>query len=127
MGYFAVVDMATGQVGKIVFHGDGSVPEPEDGCMLIETDAPAFANPGSRLAYKNGELVIVPNEPSKEEAWAELRQKRNILLSSTDWTQGVDVPETIKSAFVAYRQALRDLPTNTTDPLNPVWPTAPAV
>jgi hypothetical protein len=24
-----------------------------------------------------------------------------------------------------YRQALRDLPANTTDPENPVWPTAP--
>ena len=48
---------------------------------------------------------------------------RNTKLSDTDWTQLADVPLTAdcKTAFAAYRQALRDL-----DMLNPTWPDAPA-
>lgn len=48
---------------------------------------------------------------------------RNTKLSDTDWTQLADVPLTAdcKTAFAAYRQALRDL-----DMLDPVWPDAPA-
>jgi len=30
------------------------------------------------------------------------------------------------AAWAAYRQALRDLPANTADPRNPVWPIPPA-
>jgi len=33
--------------------------------------------------------------------------------------------EEVKQAWLDYRQALRDLPGNTTDPENPVWPTPP--
>lgn len=48
---------------------------------------------------------------------------RNTKLSATDWTQLGDVNLTAdcKTAFAAYRQALRDL-----DMLNPTWPDAPA-
>ena len=31
----------------------------------------------------------------------------------------------IKQAWLDYRQSLRDLPSNTEDPTNPVWPTPP--
>jgi len=31
----------------------------------------------------------------------------------------------MSDAESAYRQALRDLPANTADPANPVWPTKP--
>lgn len=48
---------------------------------------------------------------------------RNTKLDNTDWTQLGDVPLTAdcKTAFAAYRQALRDL-----DMLDPTWPEAPA-
>ena len=41
-----------------------------------------------------------------------LRQKRDLLLSASDWTQGNDSPLSteLKTAWSAYRQALRDLP-----------------
>jgi hypothetical protein len=55
-----------------------------------------------------------------------LRVKRNQLLAETDWTQSRDVTLPNDAEWAAYRQALRDLPTNTTDPANPVWPTKPA-
>ena len=54
-----------------------------------------------------------------------LRVERNKLLSATDWTQTPDVPESIRAKWASYRQALRDLPANTSDPKNPIWPTKP--
>ena len=32
----------------------------------------------------------------------------------------------IKNAWATYRNQLRDLPENTVDPLNPIWPSIPA-
>lgn len=73
-----------------------------------------------------GEVTIIP--PTEEEilaeAWEYLRSDRNRLLSGSDWTQVADAPVD-KAAWAAYRQELRDLPANTTDPLNPVWPVQP--
>jgi hypothetical protein len=60
-----------------------------------------------------------------DHAWHELRNKRNQLLSASDWTVLSDSP-TPTAAWKTYRQALRDLPANTTDPFNVVWPTPPA-
>lgn len=54
---------------------------------------------------------------------AALRKKRNRLLAETDYLALSDV--TLSSEMTTYRQALRDLPANTTDPANPVWPTKP--
>jgi len=53
-----------------------------------------------------------------------LRWKRNQLLAETDWWVFPDSPDATAEQL-AYRQALRDLPANTTDPANPVWPTKP--
>ena len=56
-----------------------------------------------------------------------LRMERNVKLSNSDWTINNDSPlsqEKIEE-WKVYRQALRDLPANTTDPENPVWPQAP--
>tara|TARA_Y100000401_G_scaffold97587_1_gene84975 strand:+ start:394 stop:732 length:339 start_codon:yes stop_codon:yes gene_type:complete len=54
-----------------------------------------------------------------------LRDKRDRLLQQSDWTQGSDVPDAIKTPWAAYRKELRDLPANTSDPANPTWPTKP--
>jgi len=61
--------------------------------------------------------------------WKELREERNRRLRETDGALSVDVPLKGDSrvAFETYRQALRDLPANTEDPSNPVWPTPPTV
>ena len=53
----------------------------------------------------------------------ELREERNRRLAETDYLALPDVP--MSSEMTTYRQALRDLPANTTDPANPVWPTKP--
>jgi hypothetical protein len=58
-------------------------------------------------------------------AWQRLRSNRDNLLANSDWTVLSDSP-TSTAAWKTYRQALRDLPANTTDPMNPVWPTPPS-
>ena len=67
------------------------------------------------------------NETQRIEAardyWGELRTKRNQLLAETDYLALVDA--TLSADMRTYRQKLRDLPSNTSDPANPVWPTKP--
>ena len=55
-----------------------------------------------------------------------LRSVRNKLLAESDWTQSRDVTLENNSEWVTYRQTLRDLPANTEDLENPVWPTKPS-
>lgn len=57
----------------------------------------------------------------------DLREYRNLLLSKSDWTQLPDVSLTDqqKVSWAAYRQKLRDVPQNTIDVKNPVWPAKP--
>ena len=54
---------------------------------------------------------------------AEARDKRNGLLAATDWTANSDV--TMTTEMTAYRQALRDVPTQAGWPTTVNWPTAP--
>jgi len=58
-----------------------------------------------------------------EQPLEKLRSKRNQLLSETDYLALAD--STLTDEMRSYRQALRDLPANTVDPANPVWPTKP--
>ena len=69
-----------------------------------------------REAY---ERDVLPVEQMKE-----LRRQRNQLLTETDYLALSD--QTMTAEMQAYRQALRDLPANTEDPANPVWPTKPS-
>ena len=61
--------------------------------------------------------------------WDSLRKERNDKLAESDayvlpdrWSAYTSEQQT---AWATYRQALRDLPQNTQDPFNPVWPTKP--
>ena len=77
----------------------------------------------------NNELEILSQEPvySTEMLWIMLRSRRDNLLTNSDWTQLSDVTldNSKKAEWVTYRQTLRDLPSNTSDPENPTWPTQP--
>ena len=59
-----------------------------------------------------------------------MRAMRDKLLAESDWTQTVDSPFTDaqKAEWATYRQALRDLPANTSTPVPSVvaFPDQPA-
>jgi len=63
-------------------------------------------------------------EANTQSQWAKVRAQRDTLLTACDWTQLPDVPLDTeqKQAWVAYRQALRDV-TDQVDPYNIEWPT----
>jgi len=56
-----------------------------------------------------------------------VRLDRAERLSQTDWTQVDDSPisNVVKSQWATYRQALRDIPTQTGFPWEVTWPTKP--
>jgi len=60
-----------------------------------------------------------------DKAWLDLTLVRNTKLQGCDWTQVPDAPVDA-AAWATYRQQLRDLPANTTDPRNVEWPVPPS-
>ena len=78
--------------------------------------------PKEEFEAKLQELIAA--QPLKD-----LRKERDVLLAKTDKYALPDWPhETLakQTEWIEYRQALRDLPTVTEDPANPVWPTVPS-
>lgn len=67
------------------------------------------------------------NEHLTSEPWKELRQERNRRLAEVDWVFSTDyqIEDTLYREWLAYRKALRDLPSTTEDPVNPTWPEKP--
>lgn len=52
------------------------------------------------------------------------REQRDLLLQQSDWTQVPDAPVN-SASWAAYRQALRDVPSQSGFPDNITWPTKP--
>tara|TARA_B100002019_G_scaffold124279_1_gene107027 strand:- start:2020 stop:2349 length:330 start_codon:yes stop_codon:yes gene_type:complete len=71
------------------------------------------------------ELQAEINRLEAAQPLVELREERNRRLAETDYFANTDV--TMPDEMRDYRQALRDLPANTSNPSNPTWPTKPAV
>ena len=69
----------------------------------------------------------VETELSAELNWAQIREVRNSLLSESDWKilPGSPLSDEEKTEWHTYRQALRDLPANTSNPADPTYPTPP--
>jgi len=83
----------------------------------------AFDADGNQIALDQALVDAAAIEVAAEQALASLRQRRNQLLAETDYLALSDV--TMTDEMRDYRQALRDLPANTVDPANPVWPAKP--
>ena len=86
----------------------------------------------------DAELAAQVAAEAARDYWQEFRAIRDGLLFQSDWTQIADVSltEEQKIAWTIYRQELRDLPENITDPkpmvlayyngeIHPDWPVAP--
>ena len=73
------------------------------------------------------QIVAVP-EPTTEEIAAQVRAKRDALLAETDFLMMPDYPLGEEDATVlkAYRQDLRDVPTQEGFPSEVAWPELPA-
>jgi len=102
------------------------------------SDALFSLRPGAEFVIRGGVIDFYQHndpQPTADELQAEiarleaaqpmveLRQQRNRLIAETDYLALSDA--TLTDEMSTYRQTLRDLPANTTDPANPVWPTKP--
>ena len=68
--------------------------------------------------------------PAEETAWQwyAVRTSRDLLLYSCDWVMltGAPLDASEVTAWATYRQDLRDVPDDQSDPYNILWPTPPS-
>ena len=75
-------------------------------------------------APTNAEIKAKVEELQAAEPLRFLRLERDVKLEETDWWGSAD--RTMTDAQKKYRQDLRDMPANTSDPNKPTWPTKPS-
>jgi hypothetical protein len=117
--------------GQILWAGtnDSDIAQNKDGEFELECDWPDdienYVVSGGALSRKPQTVI---DQRVSEERISKLRGQRDALLASSDWTQAADSPlsDAKKAEWATYRQQLRDLPANTSDPANPTWPTPPS-
>jgi len=134
---FTIYNITTGQIIQSGFCLDVSIQIIPDGCALLEIES----DPLSQY-IDNGQLINIPARPSLEhefdyssKSWVLninslkefIANKRNNLLYKSDWTQLPNGPlsEQQQSQWATYRQALRDITTQSGYPANITWPTKP--
>ncbi len=82
---------------------------------------------GQVIKMTDEEIAAMTGNPPTDseklaQQWEEIRSLRNTLLAECDWRANTDV--TLSDDWKTYRQALRDVPTQT-DPYKITWPTEP--
>ena len=90
---------------------------------VIDDSRGAFDVNGNQITLDQSVIDAAAAELTTENAWGDLRTKRTQLLVETDYLALSDA--TLSAEMRTYRQELRDLPANTSDPANPTWPVKP--
>ena len=91
--------------------------------VTIDDGTGAFDADGKQITLDQSVVDAAAAEVATENAWSDLRTKRTQLLTDTDYLALSDA--TLSAEMRTYRQELRDLPANTSDPANPTWPVKP--
>lgn len=91
----------------------------------IENNNPVLiSEPPNQYCIFNYDTKQWIDPRTNETQWPIVINQRNKMLIESDWTQLSDVVVTNKDQWITYRQALRDITTQT-DPFNIIWPTIP--
>ena len=125
MGYlFIALKECCGITNEVFRVKDISSAGSYDGIEIMEDDTNGVTKPSQSDLESKFEVVKL------RENLIKLRRKRDELLAESDWSQGGDVPDSLKTKWQSYRQALRDLPANQTPSdmflSNITWPTKPS-
>lgn len=102
-----------------------------EGYVHVEIQPPMF--PEAVIISKNANNdIIISQDPEIHEIYYSnymgmFRQERNRRLAECDWVviRAMSTNTPVPEAWATYMQALRDLPANTEDLFNPVWPVKP--
>lgn len=124
---------------RFIAHSNKDIEERENGTTIfVKVESPLDYR--SVKAYRDEEGNIQLRQDDEIQAWLDkeperiiaskfkrLRHERNRKLLECDWTQlpNAALSGALKYEWETYRQTLRDLPRNTEDPDNIVWPTPP--
>lgn len=95
--------------------------------VLVQSVIDIFANEVVETKIYRDMILSEIEERSQnliKNKWDRIRQKRNRLLKESDWSQLNDSPVD-KLLWSNYRQELRDVPQNYSDPDTVIWPTTP--
>lgn len=82
------------------------------------------------LDWNGTEYIIRPhNTQELDQQWKIIRQQRNQLLKDCDWTQIKDYNFNIEnlSEWEIYRETLRNLPQEQSNPFDISWPELPSI
>lgn len=112
--------VSAGTIFKVKdIHSAGSY----DGIEIMASDTNGVTKPSESDLEAKFDVV------KSRENFVKLRKKRDKLLVESDWSQGGDVPNSLKTKWQTYRQNLRDVPNNQTPNdmflTNITWPTKP--
>jgi hypothetical protein len=96
---------------------------------ILAPEKPEVTYPNKLDWDGNNWSVRAPNETETLARWEEIKQQCIILLSETDYKviKSVETGVPVDTAYVAYRQELRDIYNNVNniDPWNVQWPSKP--
>ena len=83
----------------------------------------AYVDSGKAYSVKVESTTSEEQTTITNQQWSNIRLQRDKLLQATDWRASSDL--TLSDAWKNYRQALRDVPTQS-DPFNITWPEEPS-
>tara|TARA_B100000282_G_C31735985_1_gene493462 strand:+ start:1490 stop:1927 length:438 start_codon:yes stop_codon:yes gene_type:complete len=83
----------------------------------------AYVDSGKAYSVKVESTTSEEQTTITNQQWSNIRLQRDKLLQATDWRASSDL--TLSDAWKNYRQALRDVPTQS-DPFNITWPEQPS-
>lgn len=98
-----------------------------DAGWVVAPDKPEVLYP-NKLEWDTDHWVVrAPNETEIQNRWREVRSIRDKKLTVTDYSimKAYENGQAVDSVLVAYRQALRDIPQNNTNPFHISWPVFP--
>lgn len=104
-------------------------PDYDQDTQRIEQDSPVLNDGKWKQSWRIVELTEQEKQARQQLKYASasqsVRSDRDALLRASDWTQLNDTPGEVKAAYVQYRQALRDVPSQAGFPWNVTWPIHP--
>jgi hypothetical protein len=126
MSLWAQVDSNT---LAIYYNYYSSAPKPEHiNEFCVDVPIPDDVDYTCAMAVKEGDAIRIVHDPERllEKQWDQVRQQRNALLASCDWTQISDAPIQNKNEWAAYRTILRNIPEAFEHPTLVTWPAPPS-
>lgn len=111
-------------LGSTIFNDDEEIPE-----GFVVLPVPEYKRDVEIPVWRNDSWQIELTKEGQIGLFAQARSKRNSLLSNTDWTQlpDVTITDANREAMKIYRQILRDVFNDITDPRLIVWPDIPVL